>query len=451
MDAIPPIDAGLLRRYERPHGRDPLCLIAPLLDARFDEAQLRSEISRSNADPIPRELSLYVHVPYCFRPRLCCFGAQVISSRSHGRGSPYVERLVREIGLLGRLFDRDRDVVQLHLGGGSTNFISSPDMSALMDSLEHQFHFGPDIRREFLIELDPQFLEPGEVQAYADLGFNQVSLGVQEFDPVVQRAVNHAQSAEQMLRAFDACRDSSFRSVNVDLLYGRSGQTPAGFARTLDTVLAARPDRLTVYNYSRLPEASRAQNHGDTAQSPDAELKLELLRLALDRLSAAGYRHIGMEHFALPEDSLARAQTAGKLQRSFAGYTTHARCDLIGLGVSAISHIGDSFSQNLRDLPAWERTLDEGRLALWRGAVLDEGEILRSEILQELICRGEIDVAGIECRHDIDFAEYFAATLTELRPLVAGGLVTIEPGRIAATSRGRLFMRIIAMCFENKP
>ena len=448
MDAIPPFDAQLLRRYDRPGPRYTSYPTAPQFRADFSETQLREHIRRSNADPIPQELSLYVHIPYCFSPCFYCACNRVIT-RDRSKGRPYVERLVREIGLVAPLFDRDRDVVQLHLGGGTPNFLSTWELSELMESLERHFHFGAETRRDFSIELDPRFLQEGEVSAYAALGFNRASLGVQDFDAQVQRAVNRVQSVEQTLRVIDECRTHRFRSVNVDLIYGLPKQSLAGFARTLDTVLAAQPDRLAVYSYAHLPDMFKPQRQIETAQLPSAELKLQLLRLAVEKLSAAGYHYIGMDHFALPEDSLARAQACGTLHRNFMGYTTHADCDLIGFGVSAISHIGDSFSQNLRDLPGWEHALDESRLALWRGMVLSEDDILRADAIQQLMCRGQIDVAGLESRYGIEFSEYFAAALEKLQPLAVDGLVTLEPARIAATPRGRLLLRIIAMCFDR--
>jgi len=448
MEGVPFFDVQLLRRYDRPGPRYTSYPTAPHFTSGFGEAQLREHIRRSNADPIPRQLSLYVHVPYCFSPCFYC-GCNRVITRDRSRGGPYVQRLVREIGLVAPVFDRDRDVVQVHLGGGTPNFLSPLELEELMDSLDRHFHFGPEAHRDFSIELDPRFLQEGEVSAYAALGFNRAGLGVQDFDPEVQRAVNRIQSVEQTLQVIEDCRASGFRSVNVDLIYGLPRQTPEGFGRTLDTVLDARPDRLAVYSYAHLPEMFKAQRQIDAAELPDAGRKLDLLRLAIEKLSAAGYRYIGMDHFALPEDSLARAQGAGNLHRNFMGYTTHAECDLIGFGVSAISHIGDSFSQNLRDVPGWECALDQGRLPLWRGMALEQDDIVRADAIQQLMCLGEIDVTDLEQRHEIDFSQYFAAALEQLAPLAKDGLVIVEPARITATSRGRLLLRIIAMCFDN--
>jgi len=265
----------------------------------------------------------------------------------------------------------------------------------------------------------------------------------------VQRAVNREQSVAQTLAAIEACRDSGFRSVNVDLIYGLPRQSQDGFARTLDTVLAARPERIAIYGYAHMPQVFKAQTQIVAADLPDPAAKLALLQLAIEKLTGAGYLHIGMDHFALPADDLALAQASGSLQRNFMGYTTHAACDLIGLGVSAISNIGACFSQNPRELPAWERAIDAGELPVWRGLELDSDDRIRADVIQQLMCNAAIDMADIEQRHGIEFNSYFATALARLQPLVADGLAEVGRLRIAATARGRLLLRIIAMCFDN--
>jgi oxygen-independent coproporphyrinogen-3 oxidase len=239
------------------------------------------------------------------------------------------------------------------------------------------------------------------------------------------------------------------RSVNVDLIYGLPKQSLEGFSRTLDTVIQARPDRLAVYSYAHLPDLFKAQGQINEADLPSADVKLGLLQLAIEKLTDAGYSYIGMDHFALPDDDLATAQDRGGLHRNFMGYTTHSDTDLIGLGVSAISHIGDSFSQNPRDLPSWQIALDEGRLPVFRGMRLSEDDQLRADVIQRLMCQGEIPIDALERRYLIDFHDYFADAIVQLQPLVADGLVKVEPGRILATSRGRLLLRNIAMCFDH--
>ena len=438
----------MLRKYDLPGPRYTSYPTAPQFGAHFDEKMLREYIRCSNAEPIPRPLSLYVHVPYCFSPCFYC-GCNRIITRDLTKGRKYVDRLIREIVMVGPLFDRDREVVQLHFGGGTPNFLDPLEMHEVLAAIRSNFHLDTSARRDFSIELDPRFVSAGYVAACTELGFNRASLGVQDFDPEVQRAVNRIQSIGQTVRVIDECRLAGWRSVNIDLIYGLPKQNLAGFERTLDTVLRIRPDRLAVYSYAHMPRLFKAQRQIDRADLPSAEDKLQLLQLSIEKLSAAGYVYIGMDHFALPQDELAIAQAAGSLQRNFMGYTTHAQCDLVGLGVSAVSHVGDSYSQNARDLPAWEIAIDQGRLPVWRGRHLDFDDVLRADVIQRLMCQGSIDITAIERRHDIDFRTYFADALARLRPLAADRLVEVGEQRITATSRGRLLLRIIAMCFDR--
>lgn len=448
MYPAPPFDATLLSRYDKAGPRYTSYPAAPQFHAGFGEPQFREEARRSNARSQPRELSLYVHVPYCFSPCFYC-GCNRVITRDRTKARSYIERLVREIELVGPLFDRARKVVQLHLGGGTPNFLSPAELGELIECLGRHFAFAEPAARDFSIELDPRFIDTGDIAALGTVGFNRASLGVQDLDPEVQRAVNREQSTDQTFEIIGACRANGFRSVNIDLIYGLPKQSLEGFGRTLDTVLAARPDRLAIYGYAHLPDLFKAQRQIDAADLPSAEGKLALLRLAIERLTGAGYRYIGMDHFALPSDELAEAQEAGGLHRNFMGYTTHADCDLIGLGVSAISHVADSFSQNARDLRSWEAALDAGRLPVWRGMTLDADDVLRGEAIQALMCQGEIDIERLEERFDINFDAYFSDALAKLKPLQADGLVSVKPGRIAATSRGRLLLRIIAGCFDR--
>ena len=440
--------ADLLRRYDRPGPRYTSYPTAPQFHAGFGEKELRDVAAASNGDPIPRRLSLYVHVPFCTSPCFYC-GCNRIITRDKARGEAYLARLFREIALAADLFDRDREVVQLHFGGGTPNFLSPAQLHEVVDTLRGHFRFSNAADRDISIELDPRFVDADDIAALAAIGFNRASFGVQDFEPAVQAAVNRIQGVEETRAVVDACRANGFRSVNVDLIYGLPNQTPEGFARTLDTVADMRPDRVAVYGYAHMPHLFKPQKQIDASLLPDGETRLALLQLAIEKLTAAGYLYIGMDHFALPDDELALAQARGSLHRNFMGYTTHADSDLVGLGVSAISHIGDSFSQNPRDLPGWQAALDEGRLPVFRGMRMDEDDRLRADLIQQVMCQGEIPVAALERRYAIDFAAYFATALERLAPLVEDGLVRIDGQRIAATSRGRLLLRNIAMCFDR--
>jgi oxygen-independent coproporphyrinogen-3 oxidase len=443
-----PVDAELLRRYDRPGPRYTSYPTAPQFSAGFGETQLRDAAVVSNGDPIPRRLSLYVHVPFCMSPCFYC-GCNRIITRDLARGDSYLARLYREIDMMSALFDRDREVIQLHFGGGTPNFLSPAQLQDVVDCLRRHFLFSSSPERDLSIELDPRFISRSDVAALGAIGFDRASLGVQDFDPLVQAAVNRVQSVEETRAVVEACRANGFRSVNIDLIYGLPKQNVAGFTQTLDTVIDMRPDRLAVYSYAHLPDLFKAQQQIDAADLPDPDTKLGLLQLAIDKLTQAGYVYIGMDHFALPDDTLAQAQDRGNLHRNFMGYTTHADSDLIGLGVSAISHIGNSFSQNPRDLPSWQMAIDSGRLPVARGMHLNEDDQLRADLIQQLMCQGEVPVAALERRYAIDFDAYFADSLLQLEPLVADGLVRREPGRILATTRGRLLLRNIAMCFDR--
>lgn len=448
MSAAVSFDAELVGRYDRPGPRYTSYPTAPHFDEAFGEVRFCDHVRRSNDELIPRRLSLYVHVPYCFSPCFYC-GCNRVITRDPRKGERYVERLLREIQRVAPLFDRDRDVVQLHFGGGTPNFLPPAELGRLLESLDRQFHFSSDPKRDFSIELDPRSSSAKDIAYLAGLGFGRASLGVQDFDPAVQRAVNREQSVEQTLEIIDACRAADMRSVNVDLIYGLPKQTIAGFDRTLRTVVEARPDRLAIYGYAHLPGTFKAQRQIREEDLPGAALRLQLLQAAVGRLEDAGYTYIGLDHFALPGDDLAVARKEGGLHRNFMGYTTHADCDLLGLGVSAISHIGDSFSQNCRDLAGWEIAIDLDRLPVWRGLDLTFDDVLRGDVIQQLMCRGEIDIAETERRFRVNFSDYFHDCWPQLRQLADDGLLTLTAERVSASSRGRYLLRIIAMCFDR--
>lgn len=449
MSLPPSFSDELLQRYDRPGPRYTSYPAAPRFHEGFGDAELREHIALSNEDPMPRRLSLYVHIPFCESPCFYC-GCNRIITRDHRKGAQYLTALDREIERIGPLFDRDREVIQLHLGGGTPNFMTPAQLGALLQSLGRHFSFSAAADRDFSIELDPRHVSPDEIGELAALGFNRASLGVQDFDPAVQEAVNRIQGVEMTMDLIRACRQHGLRSVNVDLIYGLPKQTVAGFGRTLDTVLEARPERLAIYGYAHLPEVFRAQTQLKAEDLPSAATRLALLRLAIEKLTAAGYEHIGMDHFALPEDELARARRSGSLHRNFMGYTTHAETDLIGLGVSAISHIGASFSQNPRDLGTWEARLahQPDALPVWRGLSLDADDLVRADVISQIMCLGEVDVREVEQNHGIDFQHYFDGALARLAPMLADGLVELGSERLRATERGQLLLRHFAMAFD---
>jgi oxygen-independent coproporphyrinogen III oxidase len=445
---VPPeFDPALIARYDVAGPRYTSYPTAPQFKADFDEVALRGVIRASNEEPIPRPLSLYVHVPFCMSPCFYC-GCNRVITRDLTQADRYLERLYREIELIAPLFDRDRPVRQLHFGGGTPNFLDAAHMSELLESLARHFSFSHETDREYGIEIDPRFADGPYVRNLGELGFNRISVGIQDFDPVVQQAVNRIQSFEQTREVLDAARAASFRSASVDLIYGLPRQTVDGFSRTLEQVVALNPDRVAVYGYAHLPEMFKAQRQIAAAELPDASTRLALFGRALEFLSAAGYVYIGMDHFAKAGDELVQAQRTGTLQRNFQGYSTHGDCDIVGLGVSAIGRIGDSYSQNARDLIGYYAALDAGRLPVVRGLQLDEDDLIRRELINELMCHDSVDKQAFGARHRLVFDDYFVRERQRLAPLLADGLVREGPRELQVTSRGRLLLRIIAMCFD---
>jgi oxygen-independent coproporphyrinogen-3 oxidase len=441
-------DAELLTRYDVVGPRYTSYPTAPNFRDDFGERQYRVAARGSNEDPIPRPLSLYVHVPFCESPCFYC-GCTRLITREHGSVEPYLDHLEREIALQGELFDADRAVVQLHLGGGTPNFLSVDELERLTGLLAEHFNLELEDDRDYSVELDPRYLAPGFVAALAELGFNRVSFGVQDLDPDVQRAINRIQPASQTGEAVAAAREAGMRSVNLDLIYGLPKQNPESFARTLESVTALRPERIALYAYAHLPERFKAQRQISASDLPAPPVKLALLGTAIRELTQAGYRYIGMDHFALPNDALARAQDAGTLQRNFQGYSTHGHCDLIGLGMSAISHVDGCYAQNVRDLPGYYHKLAHRELPITRGLELDGEDELRAELIQSIMCRGRVQFDDFERRFGIRFDRHFGRELASLTALAADGLVQLHEYGFSVTPRGRLLLRVVAMAFDS--
>ena len=436
-------DRELIRRYDCHGPRYTSYPTAVQFEPAFDAARYASAARATNGSRPPRPLSLYLHIPFCASPCFYCACSKIIT-RGGTRAAHYLERLVREIELQGALFDRGRRVEQLHFGGGTPTFLDAGQFERLLGALGRHFQLTDDPDREYSIEVDPRTVSPETIDVLSALGLNRMSIGVQDFDPEVQRAVNRVQSQEETERVIERARHAGFRSISIDLIYGLPLQTEARFARTLDAVLKSRPDRLAVYAYAHLPQTFRAQRRLRAADLPAAETRLGLLGLTIARLTDAGYQYVGMDHFALPEV----AQRLGKLHRNFQGYSTHAHCDIVGLGVTAIGKVGDAYAQNLKALADYERALDEGRFAVHRGVVLSEDDRLRAAVIQGLMCYGSVDQRAVGERFGIDFARYFAQELEQLRALADDGLVEMQPSRILVTPAGRLLLRNVAMVFD---
>ena len=447
MSAITEFNPDLVRRYDGAGPRYTSYPTAPRFNAGFGPADLLKSVRESNEDPIPRPLSLYAHIPFCHSPCFYC-GCNRIISRDAARKQDYLDTLLREIALLAPLFDRDRDVVQLHLGGGTPNSLDSTQLSGLMDGFARAFRFAPERDRDFSIEVDPRTLQAGEAAALRAIGFNRISLGIQDLDADVQQAINRVQDAGHINDILSACRHSGFSSINFDLIYGLPKQDETRFARTLDSVCAMRPDRIALYGYAHMPSMFKAQNRINALELPDPERKLALFQMAVERLISQGYAYIGMDHFALPGDELAIAHADGDLHRNFMGYTTRRQTDLLGFGISAISQVADSYAQNAKDIALWRDRIDAGQPATMRGLRLGGDDLIRADVIQTIMCQGEIRFKPFEDRYEIEFGRYFDAETRQLAALAEDGLVELRPDCLQVLPAGRLLLRTIASVFD---
>ncbi|MCW8158167.1 oxygen-independent coproporphyrinogen III oxidase [Stutzerimonas stutzeri] len=447
MDQLPSFNRALVEKYDRPGPRYTSYPTAPQFHQAFAQDDYRTAAARSNQTQPPKPLSVYIHIPFCKSLCYYCACNKIITHKTD-RAVEYLEYLKREIAMQGELFDRSRKLTQLHLGGGTPTYFTSEQLADLMASLHQAFNMDDSDNHEFSLEVDPRTVTPEQIHGLRRLGFNRLSFGVQDFDEQVQIAVNRIQTEEQTRELVQAARDAQFKSISVDLIYGLPLQTVASFDTTLDKIIDIRPDRIAAYSYAHLPELVRAQKLIRPEDMPPPERKLELLELTIQRLTAAGYVYIGMDHFSLPEDELALARANGTLQRNFQGYSTHADCDLIGLGISSIGKVADSYSQNVKELSQYYARLNEGMLPVHRGYKLSEDDCLRRDVIVSLMCHSRVDYAQIERKHGINFREYFAESLAKLAEPVADGLVELHDDALVLLPQGQLMMRNVAMAFD---
>jgi oxygen-independent coproporphyrinogen III oxidase len=441
-------DLDLIRRYD---GRGPRYTSYPTAvqfhEGFGEEDYKRLALASNGDDPESQPLSIYVHVPFCHS--LCYYcGCHKIISRHQHSADPYVEHLVEEMQLQGRLFDPRRRVDQLHFGGGTPTFLDEAQFGKVMDGLFRNFGLHHGEQREYSIEIDPRSVDRDSIPRLAELGFNRLSLGIQDFDPRVQQAVNRLQDEEWTLFLIRQAREHGFRSVSVDLIYGLPMQTAESFTRTLESVVRAAPDRIAAYSYAHLPEMFRSQRLIREQDLPSGAEKLALLTRTVEFLGSRGYEYIGMDHFALPQDDLVKARREGTLHRNFQGYSTHAELDLIGLGVSAIGKLGHSYSQNIKLRHDYYDAIDAGRLPVFRGVELTADDVLRREVIHALMCNGVAEKHRIEGRHGIRFEEYFHNELEALTGLQRDGLIEMDTDTIRVTPKGRFLLRSIAMPFD---
>ena len=440
------IDADLIRKYG---GNGPRYTSYPTADRfieAFDADVYRHWLRNRNVGGISRPLSLYVHLPFCGAVCYYCACNKVVT-RDRSRSAPYLGYLAREVELLCKELGSDKAASQVHFGGGTPTFLPDNELRELMRVLNAGFKLNPS--GEYAIEIDPRGVGEERVALLAELGFNRMSLGVQDFDPVVQRAVNRIQTSDQTLAVTQAARRHGFRSINYDLIYGLPRQTVEGFRRTLDLVCEAAPDRIALYSYVHLPTVYMPQRRIAAADLPTPEVKLQLMTQAIAKLSDAGYVYIGMDHFARPDDDLALAQRQGRLTRNFQGYSSAGDADTLAIGVSAISNVGPTYSQNHKELDDYTARLDDGVLPVLRGIELSADDLVRSAVIQSLACHFRVSKESISIAHLIDFETYFAQELSQLARLRDDGLVDIDDEWITVTPSGRLLVRAVCMVFDR--
>jgi oxygen-independent coproporphyrinogen-3 oxidase len=440
------IDTQLLRRFDRPGPRYTSYPTADRFVEAFGAAEFSEALAARHAAVASASLSLYVHLPFCNTVCYYCACNKVIT-KDRSKSAEYIDYVAREADLVGERLSGSREIEQLHFGGGTPTFLSNEELEQLMAVLAQRFPLAE--RGEFSIEVDPRTTPPDKVATLGRLGFNRISIGVQDFDPDVQKAVNRLQSFEMTQATVEASRKAQFKSINLDLIYGLPKQTRETFATTLDKVMVLSPERIALYHYAHLPDRFKPQRRINSEEVPNSEEKMHIMLDAIRRLTAAGYQYIGMDHFAKASDDLAKAQRQGRLHRNFQGYSTRPDCDLVGLGVSAISKIGPTYSQNVRTLDEYYDLLRQGMLPTVRGVVLDRDDILRRAVIMALMCHFEVSKESIETTHMIKFDEYFRTELAELKQFEDEGLVENTPEWVSVTPRGKLLIRAVAMTFDR--
>ena len=393
-------------------------------------------------------LSLYFHLPFC--PNICYYcGCNKIITKDHGRSAKYIKYLAKEMAMVCNAMGIQKKIpiTQLHWGGGTPTFLSHEEMIELMHHTKQHFDLLPE--GEYSIEIDPRRVSEQDIKLLTELGFNRISLGVQDFNLAVQEAVHRIQTIEETQAVIDWSRKYGFKSRSVDLIYGLPKQTPETFKETVDAVLKMNPDRLSVYNYAHLPHIFKPQRRIAEADLPPAEAKLDILSNTIERLGEAGYQFIGMDHFAKPDDELAVAQREGKLHRNFQGYSTQAECDLLAFGISSIGKVDDCYSQNVRTLDDYYTSIDSGHLPVLRGLRLDQDDLLRRELIGELMCQFSLDTKQFATEHQIEFQDYFKTEVNELKELEEAGLLEWNKDEIYVPIKGRLLARRVAMTFDR--
>ncbi len=438
-------DEALIKKYDKAGPRYTSYPTAVEFDESFTLDDYKHWCAISNS--YYRPLSLYFHIPFCDTVCYYC-GCNKIVTKDRSRAAPYLQRLHKEIEMQGALFNKDKEVQQLHWGGGTPTFISHDEMRQLMAKTAEHFNLLDNDRGEYSIELDPREVTAETMDILRDIGFNRVSLGVQDFHPDVQKAVNRIQSTEQTLSVIDQARKLKFNSISIDLIYGLPHQTLKTFDQTLDKIIQLSPDRISVYNYAHMPHLFKPQRRINQEDLPSPQEKLDIFKNTIDKLTSQGYVYIGMDHFAKYDDELAVAQRSGDLQRNFQGYSTHANTDMVSMGVTAISQIGHSFSQNVKTEQEYFDRIDKGQFPMLRGLELKGDDIVRQEVISELICHFELNTQIISRIYGINFWEYFKDEKADLEVMQNDGLLSFDENSIHVSPKGKLLIRNICMVFD---
>lgn len=435
----------LIARYNLAGPRYTSYPTAPQFNAEFTADDFTLALQESNASNKP--LSLYFHIPFC--EKICFFcGCNKIATKNTDRCLPYLDQLFKEMDLACQQLDTSRQVEQLHWGGGTPTFLSHEQMRLLMQATRERFNLRDDDKGDYSIEIDPRAMQEDTLKLLRELGFNRLSFGIQDLNPQVQEAVNRVQPTALVEKCLAEARELGFNSINLDLIYGLPFQTPASFAQTLEEIIQMNPDRLSVFNYAHLPEKFMPQRRINADDLPSPEDKLEILENTIKSLVDAGYVYIGMDHFAKPEDSLAQAQAEGKLHRNFQGYTTHGNCDLLAMGASSISQIGPTYAQNDYTTESYEAKLNKGEFATIKGLKLTADDLIRRQVINQLICHFHLDIPAFNRANNLDFNDYFAKEIVQLEQQAADGLINISADRLEVTPAGRLLIRSICMVFD---
>jgi len=444
--AAPVFNLDLIRKYDKAGPRYTSYPTAPMFHTGIGADTYRQCLEQAGRKDAP--LSLYIHIPFCDTVCYYC-GCSKIVTKQRERASPYLEAIIKEIDLLAEAIGRGREVAQLHWGGGTPTFLNDHQIRRLADHLHKRFPFAPDTKGEYGIEVDPRECGESTIKVLRESGFNRLSMGVQDFDPDVQKAVNRIQSKEETLRVLNQAREAGFVSINIDLMYGLPLQSVESFDRTLSTIIEFSPDRIALFNYAHLPHMFMPQRRINPEDIPAPEVKLAILRHSIQRLLDAGYVFIGMDHFAKPDDELAVAQRRGLLYRNFQGYSTHGDADLLGLGITSIGYVEGTFFQNLKDLESYYACIDKGEFPILRGYQLTDEDHLRRFVIMRLMCDFELNYSQVEERFGISFREHFSEEMDDLGDMASDGLIALTDEGLQILPPGHLLIRNIAMVFDE--